>query len=92
MDDYIKRSDAIEETRKPWTTRAELRRRICNIPPAVKEGEWIADKFQYLNCSECGCDTNLYDQHGFPVGQRKGHPYPSFCPHCGAKMGGKSDG
>lgn len=34
MDDYIKRSDAIKETREPWITRAELRRRICNIPPA----------------------------------------------------------
>lgn len=58
----------------------------------VKEGYWQEGEFKYLTCSECGCDTNLYDQHGFPIGQRKGHPYPCFCPHCGADMMGGADG
>ena len=85
MDDYIKRSDAIEESRKPWITRAELRRRICNITPAdvrpVVRGEWIEtgyfdqDYQPIYECSHCHREVadNFMAKH-------------LFCLHCGADM------
>ena len=88
--DYIRRSDAIEETRKPWTTRAELRRRICNIPAAdvrpVVRGHWISEEEAEMmgdysradTCSVCGsCDWDCTESRWF-----------NYCPNCGAKMGG----
>lgn len=63
----------------------------CWVERPAMRGEWQEGEFKYLTCSVCGCDTNLYDQHGFPIGQRKGHPYPCFCPHCGADMRGADE-
>lgn len=90
--DYIKRSDAIEETRKPWTTRAELRRRICNIPPAKvrpavcghmigrEEAEKIFEEdysdYPFGQCSVCG-------HCDWDCVESEGFNY---CPNCGAYM------
>lgn len=103
---YIKRSMAVkafmnaEELYDPeWGNKrfslTDVEEILNGVEPAdvrpVKQGEWQEGQFKYLTCSECGCDTNLYDQNGFPIGQRKGHPYPCFCPHCGADMTGGAD-
>lgn len=100
--DYIKRSDAIEETRKPWITRAELRRRICNIPPAdvrpVKRGEWLmmidsifnGERFVEWSCSECRYVRKRGWRHTGGVEAQDA----KFCENCGADMRpeGGSDG
>ena len=57
----------------------------ADVRPVVK-GEWQEGEFKYLTCFVCGCDTCLYDLHGFPIGQSKDFHKPQFCPHCGADM------
>lgn len=69
----------------------ELLDEIENLPdagvrPAVM-GEWIEERFGYAQCSNCNCDTNDTDRHGFPIGRNSSTDMrPCFCPHCGADM------
>lgn len=46
------------------------------------QGEWIDVKnIPYLaNCSNCGYQMDTHEEHG----------YFSYCPYCGADMGGKT--
>ena len=81
MDDYIKRSDALELSRiyfSPdlWEEAVPVRT-IRNIPSAdvqpVVHGEWTVTSM-YIKCSECGEAFMLIPQN--------------FCPNCGADMRG----
>ena len=97
-DIYIKRSDAIKETREPWITRAELRRRICNIPPAnvrlVEEGKNITENnpVDEFVCSKCGIILEDWSRVEIDEddGERTNHEYVfCFCPNCGTPMKGE---
>lgn len=53
---------------------------------AVITAKWIEKRHGYLECSNCHCDTNKLDRHGYPIGQDIKHNKPKYCPHCGAIM------
>lgn len=53
---------------------------------AVITAKWIEKRHGYLECSNCHCDTNKLDRHGYPIGQDIKHDKPKYCPHCGALM------
>lgn len=88
MDIYIKRSDAIEETREHWITRAELRRRICNITPA--------DVRPVVLCRDCE-HCEIWDEKNgiyYCVGGRPGslvNQAEDFCSKA-KRRGAKIDG
>lgn len=48
--------------------------------------KWIEKRHGYFECSNCHCDTNRLDKHGYPIGQDVKHNRPKYCPHCGAIM------
>ena len=52
---------------------------------------WIEKRHGYLECSNCHCDTNRLDKHGYPIGQDIKHNKPKYCPHCGAYMTDKEE-
>lgn len=52
----------------------------------VINAKWIEKRHGYLECSNCHCDTNRLDKHGYPIGQDIKHNKPKYCPHCGAYM------
>lgn len=107
MDDYISREKALQfrlsVNASREANRMTVARGVANaiaeyikaIPAAdvrpVPRGEWQEGEFKYLTCSVCGCDTCLYDLHGFPIGQSTEFNKPQFCPHCGADMRGEQD-
>lgn len=52
----------------------------------VITARWIEKRHGYFECSNCHCDTNRLDKHGYPIGQDVKHNRPKYCPHCGAIM------
>lgn len=62
---------------------------LSEVPAAdvreVKRGEWRNNKNDYPECTECGYmpmyDPNMDDIY-----------YSSYCPNCGAEMGGRDNG
>lgn len=58
---------------------------------AVITAKWIEKRHGYLECSNCHCDTNKLDRHGYPIGQDIKHNKPKYCPHCGAYMTDKEE-
>lgn len=92
-DDLIRREDAIKAieersfaVRDSYTVKAILR----NVPSADRiSGEWIRtfdgnEWFWY--CSNC--KTQWYEDDLW----MGGNEFPTFCPHCGARMKGADDG
>lgn len=90
MDEYIGRGTAIAkltalEVTEPNATMADVRRLLADIPAAdvapVRHGHWI-DGFipdsMLCGCSECGFTCGA---HSF-----------LYCPSCGAKMDGETEG
>lgn len=81
MHEYISRDAAIEETRNPRLTDAELRRRLALIPAADvverKKGKWKLHHDGSATCSECGfVQPCAWDMDS----------WDNFCHHCGADM------
>ena len=84
MDEYIKREDALEITKRTSGDYATAFAEICKIPAAdispVVYGEWAAGRFKLETgnyeeqCTHCRNFSQEYDK-----------PY---CPNCGAKMNG----
>ena len=73
---------------------SRLKSRVCGgyiIKPAdvasVVHAYWYIVEYEYLICSECegqyhtGCETTPEAEKMLEEGL-----YPSYCPHCGAKM------
>ena len=54
----------------------------------VAAARWIEKRHGYFECSNCHCDTNKLDKHGYPIGRDMRHDKPKYCPHCGAIMEG----
>ena len=88
MTDYISREAAIEETRKPRLTDAELRRRLAELPAAdvapVVHGRWeITDAYPHnVHCSVC---HKRFAQTHWEVWEDGSLPR-NYCPNCGARM------
>ena len=57
----------------------------------IVTARWIEKRHGYLECSNCHCDTNRLDKHGYPIGQDIKHNKPKYCPHCGAYMTDKEE-
>ena len=97
MDDYIKRSDALELSRifgdKLWETggyrncitEAVPVKAIKNIPSAdvaeVRHGKWIKDEDGCVVCSICSNPDEINGISGEFM-------YNNFCANCGADMRG----
>ena len=91
-DDLIRREDAIKAVeersfavRDSYTVKAILR----NVPSADKRGEWIPYE----------ASLNFGDGEGYVIehkcsacGYLWGEPDYKFCPNCGARMKGASNG
>ena len=85
MDEYIERRPAIEAAKHAWAKGIEPSQYIETLPAAdvapVRHGHWI-DGFipdsMLCGCSECGFTCGA---HSF-----------LYCPSCGAKMDGKTEG
>ena len=58
----------------------------------ITYAKWKEKRHGYLECSNCHCDTNRLDKHGYPIGQDIKHDKPKYCPHCGALMIDKEEG
>lgn len=58
---------------------------IDAIPTAdvveVKHGKWVSNENGYIHCTEC--------LHPILLDGAEEYVYSPYCPHCGAKMGGK---
>ena len=57
----------------------------------ITYAKWKEKRHGYLECSNCHCDTNRLDKHGYPIGQDIKHNKPKYCPHCGAYMTDKEE-
>lgn len=57
----------------------------------ITYAKWKEKRHGYLECSNCHCDTNRLDKHGYPIGQDIKHDKPKYCPHCGAYMTDKEE-
>ena len=57
----------------------------------IVTASWIEKRHGYLECSNCHCDTNRLDKHGYPIGQDIKHNKPKYCPHCGVYMTDKEE-
>lgn len=90
MDEYIKRSEALEITTRTCGDYAAAWSEIRKLPAAdvaeVVHGRWIKDDFlsddvnNAEKCSQCGELIGWFGN------------LPNYCPHCGAKMdGGDND-
>ena len=88
MADYIRREDALKALFAPGMCYAPMQLQIIKDLPAadvaeVVHGRWIPTEYPFMNecedCSSCGYRT-LY-----------GNGY-DYCPNCGAKMDGGSNG
>ena len=88
MDEYIKRKDALEITKRTSGDYSTAFAEICKIPAAdispVVYGEWIwhEEEFEY-ECSVCHCRFDY--NHTFEIFDH-GFQYANYCPNCGAKM------
>lgn len=88
MDEYIKREDALEITKRTSGDYATAFAEICKIPAAdispVVHGRWIEQTVpegrRYFECSNCGAHENRHTAI-------KGY----YCWRCGAKMDGGED-
>lgn len=58
----------------------------------ITYAKWKEKRHGYLECSNCHCETNKLDRHGYPIGQDIKHDKPKYCPHCGAYMTDKEEG
>lgn len=95
MDEYIKRSDLIGNFpyNISFCDEGDIYNWINTIPSAdVREnvrGEWIFEKGDGMTCVDGWCCSNC--KHGFHTNV----PYFSdfnFCPFCGARMRGETNG
>ena len=82
MDEYIKRTNAIEAVRHAWAKGLEPAQYLETIPAAdvatVRHGRWndsLARIAPY--CSVCGHSHRCLIRT------------PNYCPNCGAKMDGE---
>ena len=57
----------------------------------ITYAKWKEKRHGYLECSNCHCETNRLDKHGYPIGQDIKHNKPKYCPHCGAYMTDKEE-
>lgn len=85
MDDPISRQAAIDAMWEgmPGLTFNEALKRLRELPTAEKKGKWVHDGSRWENrwiCSECGYKWFFECARGM------------YCPNCGAKMEGESDG
>ena len=89
MTDYISREAAIEETRKPRLTDAELRRRLAELPAAdvapVVHGQWMTKEYEYGD-PEAGISDMWVDRPAEPSDDY------AFCPVCGNDAGYTGEG
>ena len=73
-----------------------LAQAIDYIPVAdvaeVKHGKWIAtDEYMTDECSMCGTHIQIEDFEECSYSPKCGIVKLNYCPHCGAKMGGKDE-
>ena len=96
MDEYIKREDALEITKRTSGDYATAFAEICKIPAAdispVVYGEWVHPHWGYngnfcYDCSVCGNEV-MHKEYKWK--DKKIYP---ICPWCGARMyRGENDG
>ena len=91
MSDLIRRQEviiALRESGLCYNNWLEVLGVIDAVPSADRPtGEWInrekcqvdEDAYEIAICSECGAEITLE------------YSYDSFCPNCGAKMGGRAN-
>lgn len=97
MDDLIYRQQAIDALNKHidtfdaidtnylcgLRTAMSILKEMPSAQPERKKGKWIDnDKINFPQCSECGMWIDVMQQSG----------EMNFCPNCGARMDGESDG
>ena len=86
MDDYIKREDALEITKRTSGDYATAFAEICKIPAAdistVVHGRWEQDADGDWYCTNCYEVVAIYDN-----GRERTYLKP-YCPNCGAYMNG----
>lgn len=84
MDEYIKRKDALEITKRTSGDYATAFAEICNIPAAdispVVHGRWEQDADGDWYCTNCYEVVAIYDN-----GRERTYLKP-YCPNCGAYM------
>lgn len=73
--DYIRSFDEVK------LGTGEHKRDIREADRENRHGQWENELLGYRNCSECGCEHPLFDDHGIRVDD-------TYCPLCGAKMDG----
>lgn len=87
-------ADALLKAVEGYTdmTKADLLYILEDIPTAdveeVRHGYWYIPEYEYLACSECGawCFAGAEANRRLANGECS-----PFCPHCGAKMDGRSE-
>ena len=89
--EYIEREALVERLKKEECD-CEWLWAILDIPAAdvapVKHGHWIEEyDCGYItpHCSECGETALTKEETSYD------YVYSSYCPHCGAKMGGEGE-
>ena len=86
MDEYIKRKDALEITKRTSGDYATAFAEICKIPAAnispVVYGRWEQDADGDWYCTNCYEVVAIYDN-----GRERTYLKP-YCPNCGAHMNG----
>lgn len=86
MDEYIKRKDALEITKRTSGDYATAFAEICKIPAAdispVVHGRWKQDADGDWYCTNCYEVVAIYDN-----GRERTYLKP-YCPNCGAYMNG----
>ena len=65
--------------RSEWCHIKKIIERLPSAQPERKKGKWILDTFQ-IRCNRC---NKLFSDNLFPS---------NYCPNCGARMDGESDG
>ena len=80
MSDLISREQALNAVE--WDTEAYTAINMLPSIDAVKHGRWIEEPNCMYRCSNCG---NHYPSI-------RGYMYYDYCPSCGARMDGDTDG
>ena len=88
MAEYIEREALLDLKEEMWQDRCDHMvvrvTNIMNVPAAdvapVVHGRWDENGSGIIICSECGSGYNLVER------------YTHYCPNCGAKMDGATNG
>ena len=92
MDEYIKRKDALEITKRTSGDYATAFAEICKIPAAnispVVYGRWEQDADGDWYCTNCK-QWQTFDKFG-DLHPKDDYDY-YYCPMCGAKMDGEDE-